>query len=271
MKHTIDRRHFTSLLASILVSSSAAAINSQSGEEQSAEKAVHDMGDTPAEWSGNEHIVMLAYPGMTALDLVGPQYMFASLMGAKVQVVAKSLAPVVTDTGLTIVPDVTFADIPNEVTVLFAPGGTVGTLNAMQDEETVSFLKSVGARAEFVTSVCTGSLLLAKAGLLDGYRATSHWITLPFLSKAGAIPTNERVVIDRNRITGAGVSAGLDFGLQMVSDFRGSDYAESVQLLCEYSPEPPLSAGSPETAKPHQVSMLQNMFAGFLKSVEQAI
>lgn len=271
MKQTLDRRHFTSLLASILASGALSAGNSQQNQQSPDEKTMHDMQDVPAEWAGKEHIVMLAYPGMTALDLVGPQYMFSSLMGAKVQVVAKSLAPILTDTGLTIVPDASFADVPSAVTVLFAPGGTSGTLSAMQDEETISFLKSVGAGCEYITSVCTGSLLLGKAGLLDGYRATSHWITLPLLQRVGAIPINDRVVIDRNRITGAGVSAGLDFGLQMVSDFRGADYAESVQLLCEYSPKPPLNAGSPETAKPHQVAMLKNMLAGFLEAVEQEV
>lgn len=269
MKSDISRRNFTAILASILAAGGAGvmspATQGQSGEE------LHDMEGAPEEWTGGEHIYMLAYPGMTALDLVGPQYMFASLMGAKVEVVAKSRTPIITDTGLTIMPDATFSDLPAQLTVFFAPGGTVGTLKAIQDAETVEFVRAAGSSSQFITSVCTGSLILGKAGLLNGYNATSHWLTLPLLSKVGATPVNNRVVSDRNRITGAGVSAGLDFGLQMVSEFRGVDYAETVQLLCEYSPEPPLNSGSPETAKDHQIALLRNMLSGFLDEVDNEI
>lgn len=271
MDNRLNRRDFASLIAGVLAAGTVSQQVTAQENSASSEASLHDMSETPVEWVGKEHIQMLAYPGMTALDLVGPQYMFASLMGAKVELVAKSKSPITTDTGLTLIPDVTFDDLPSKLTVLFAPGGTTGTLAAMQDSETIEYVKTAGEAASFVTSVCTGSLILGKAGLLDGYRATSHWLTVPLLAEVGAMPVEERVVIDRNRITGAGVSAGLDFGLQMVSSFRGADYAETVQLLCEYAPDPPLNSGSPKTAKAHQVDMLQNMLSGFLAAVSNEI
>lgn len=270
MSRSINRRSFSTLLAGVLLAGASSPgtaksrSQSQTGEAGSSE---HDMSDAPAHWSGDEHIYLLAYPGMTALDLVGPQYMFSSLMGARVEIVAKSREPIVSDTGLTLVPDRVFDDLPDGLTVIFVPGGTTGTLQALRDPETVAFVQAAGVRADYVTSVCTGSLLLGKAGLLDGYRATSHWLTLPSLSHFGAQPVQERVVIDRNRITGAGVSAGLDFGLSLVGRFRDANYAETVQLLCEYAPDPPFNSGSPDTAKHHQIEALQGMFAGFLRSV----
>lgn len=264
MNKSIDRRSFATLIAGALFT--GALIRHGDAMAESVQDTDHDMRDMPASWKGKERILLLAYPGMTALDLVGPQYMFASLVGAKVEVVAKSLEPIVSDTGLRVLPDVTFQDLPDELTLIFAPGGTAGTLAAMRDAETIDFLKAAGARAEFVTSVCTGSLLLGKAGLLKGYKATSHWLTLPVLPTFGATSVAERVVIDRNRITGAGVSAGLDFGLKLVGEFRNVDYAETVQLLCEYAPDPPFNAGTPDTAKPHQAQMLRDMLKTFIES-----
>ncbi len=270
MSPLVNRRSFATFVAGALIAGGATSVSGQdrSGQGGSGQqKPDHDMSDMPSHWQGHEHIYLLAYPGMTALDLVGPQYMFSSLVGARVEVVAKTREPLVTDTGLTLVPDATFQDLPSELTVIFAPGGTTGTLAAMRDSETIDFLKTAGDRAAFVTSVCTGSLLLGKAGLLDGYKATSHWMTVPQLPLFGATAVEDRVVIDRNRITGAGVSAGLDFGLQLVGEFRDADYAETVQLLCEYAPDPPFNAGSPGTAKKHQVDMLQQMLGGFIEAV----
>ncbi len=270
MAHDFNRRSFTSLLAGALLAGTggASAVARASGQSgAAAPQDQHDMSNAPEVWSGTEHIYMLAYPGMTALDLVGPQYMFSSLMGARVEMVAKSRDPVTSDTGLVLIPDRVFDDLPSELTVIFAPGGTAGTLAALRDPETVEFLGAAGACADYITSVCTGSLLLGKAGLLEGYKATSHWLTLGALPSFGATPQEERVVMDRNRITGAGVSAGLDFGLSMVGQFRNPDYAETVQLLCEYAPAPPFNAGSPATAKDHQIEMLGTMFEGFVQSV----
>ncbi len=227
------------------------------------DEPIHDMSVWPAEWTGDETIVMLAYPGMTALDLVGPQYFFASLWGASVQVAAKTLDPVPTDTRLTILPDVTFAETVEAPTILFAPGGISGTLNAMEDDETVDFLATRGARAGYVTSVCTGALLLGQAGLIDGYRATSHWLSQGVLQAFGATAVDARVVRDRNRITGGGVTAGIDFGLALVQALRGREYAQAIQLLAEYAPEPPLSAGTLTQAPPDIAAMMQGMFPGF--------
>ena len=220
-------------------------------------------------WMGNEQIAMLMYPGMTVLDLIGPQSMFGALMGAKVLLVAKSLDPVTSDAGVTIIPTATFETCPRDLTVLFAPGGTDGTLAAAVDPETRVFMADRGARAKYVTSVCSGSLILGAAGLLKGYKATSHWSVRDALAGFGAIPTDARVVRDRNRITGAGVTAGLDFGLTMVAELRDRTYAECVQLMDEYDPDPPFNAGSMKTASAEVKAPMVAMLAGFTKKAEE--
>lgn len=255
----LDRRHFLQAAAAALAASPWLA---RATEPDPA--ATHDMSGMPAHWTGQEQIAMLLYPGFTALDFVGPQYMLASLMGAKVHHVAASLAPVTSDTGLTFVPTLTLADCPKELDLLFVPGGGQGTLNAMRDDTLVAFVADRGRRAKWVTSVCTGSLVLGAAGLLKGYRATSHWVARELLAEAGATPVDARVVRDRNRLTGAGVSAGLDLGLTLVELLRDKLYAQSVQLLAEYAPEPPLNAGTPRTAPKEAVEMMAGMFTGFM-------
>jgi cyclohexyl-isocyanide hydratase len=221
------------------------------------------MSDMPASWTQDNQIAMLCYPRMTILDLIGPQYMFSSLMGAKVHLVAKTRDPITSDTGVTMVPTATFEEVPRDLTVLFAPGGTDGTLAAMRDDETRNWMADRGSRARYVTSVCTGSLILGAAGLLRGYNATCHWGGLSALSEFGATPVDARIVKDRNRITGAGVTAGLDFGLQMLAELRDRTYAEGVQLMCEYDPHPPFNAGSIHTAPIHVRAMIQAMVAPF--------
>lgn len=268
----IDRRRFALLTALFTLGLRARPAAAQQQLPEGSARAdlgvpVHDMSVWPSDWMGDEQVVLLAYPGMTALDLVGPQYMFATLVGATVRVAAKTLDPVRTDTGLVIVPDVTLAEAHEAPTVLFAPGGISGTLNALEDAETVDFLASRGERAAFVTSVCTGALLLGQAGLLDGYRATTHWLALPALDAFGAEAVDARVVQDRNRVTGGGVTAGLDFGLTLLAALRGTPYAQAVQLLAEYAPEPPLNAGTLATAPPEVARMMQGMFPGFEANV----
>lgn len=216
-------------------------------------------------WMGDERIGMLVYPGMTVMDLIGPHCMFGSLMGAKIHIVAKSLDPVTSDAGLTMIPDTTFETCPRDLTVLFAPGGTDGTLAAASDPDTLAFFADRGARAEYITSVCSGSLILGAAGLLRGYKATSHWSCRDALSGFGAIPTDARVVRDRNRITGAGVTAGLDFGLAMVAELRDQTYAECAQLMSEYDPEPPFKAGSMKTAPAGVKAAMTELVADFSK------
>lgn len=234
-----------------------------------AEAPTHDMSAFPAHWHGRETITLLAYPGFTALDLVGPQYMLAGLMGAKLQLAAATLEPVRSDTGLVFLPDVRFEDSFERPDILFVPGGAQGTLDAMRDARTVDFLRQRGAAAGQLVSVCTGSLLLGMAGFLDGRRATSHWITHGLLADFGAIPVAERVVEDGRLMTGAGVSAGLDLGLRLVAQRRDRLYAESLQLLAEYAPEPPFQAGRPETAPPAARALMAGMMEGLVGQMRQ--
>ena len=224
----------------------------------------HDMSSMPAHWMGSEQIAFLIYPQFTALDMVGPHHMLTSLMGAKVHLVAKTRDPVQSDTGLSVMPSMTFDECPSELDIICVPGGSSGTLAAMADDATMLFLKDRGSRAKYVTSVCTGSLLLGAAGLLAGYRATSHWATKGLLPIFGATPADGRVVDDRNRITGGGVTAGIDFGLALVGRLRDRQYAEGVQLMAEYDPKPPYSAGSPERAPAEVRAMIDGMFTDFV-------
>lgn len=262
----MDRRDFLTT-ASAALAAGAAAVSTAAATEHD-----HPM---PADWAEmarrNDQVLMVVYPGMTALDLVGPQYMFANILGAKVHLVAKTREPVPCDTGFAIVPTMTFAEAPADPAVLFVPGGTTGTLAFIEDAESLAFVRERGARATHVTSVCTGSLVLAAAGLLAGYRATSHWVVRDLLRHAGAIPVDQRVVIDRNRVTGAGVSAGLDMGLHMVALMRGADYAKACQLLAEYDPQPPFSAGTPAGAGPQTTQLIDGMFIAFKERTVAAL
>lgn len=176
---------------------------------------------------------------------------------------------VTSDAGLIVTPTATFETCPKDLTVLFAPGGTDGTLAAASDEQTLAFFADRGARAKYVTSVCSGSLILGAAGLLEGYKATSHWCCREALAGFGAIPTDERVVRDRNRITGAGVTAGLDFGLMMVAEMRDKVYAECAQLMGEYDPHPSFNAGSMKTAPADVKKAMIELVADFSKKAEQ--
>jgi len=209
-----------------------------------------------------EQVAMLLYPGFTALDLVGPHYFFACMFGAKVHLVTteKDLAPVASDLGLAIAPTIGMADVPANLDVLFLPGGTHGTLAIMERLEVMSFLADRAARARYVTSVCTGSMVLAKAGLLKGKQATSHWATRPVLKEFGAIPVEDRVVIDGNIVTAAGVSAGLDYAIALVEMMRGRNYAEALVLQAEYDPAPPIKAGRLDDASPPVRDLMETMF-----------
>lgn len=263
---TIDRR--TALLMAVLA---PLAASRGLRAEPPAVSPGHEMSGMPPSWTRPDSIGMLCYPRMTILDLIGPQYMFASLMGASVHLVAKSRDPITSDTGVTIVPSASFDECPRDLTVLFVPGGTDGTLAAMRDDATRDFVADRGSRARYVTSVCTGALVLGAAGLLEGYRATTHWAALETLPDFGATAVAERVVRDRNRITGAGVTAGLDFGLTMVAELRDATYAQGVQLIAEYDPDPPFDAGSTRTAPPEVKAMMEQMFVAFPGQVRDAL
>jgi cyclohexyl-isocyanide hydratase len=218
-------------------------------------------------------ILMLVYPKFTALDLVGPQHVF-SLLGPqfKTRLVWKDTKEVVSDTGIPIRPTLAFKDCPETPAVVFVPGGTDGTLAVMEDKEVREFLAARGAKATYVTSVCTGSLVLAAAGLLKGYKATCHWLALDALKGLGAIPTAERVVIDRNRVTGAGVTAGIDFALTLAAKLQDEKYAKAIQLMSEYDPQPPYPKdGNPKTADADNAKMLRAMTVPFNTKLDAAI
>lgn len=199
----------------------------------------------PAEMNIRPVVAMLLYRGFTLLDLVGPHAVLNATM--EVRLVAKTLDPVMSDSGVAMKPTHTFADASTSCDVLFVPGGA-GTADAIADAETVDYLARVGADARYVTSVCSGSLVLGAAGLLDGYRAGCHWSALELLPSVGADPVAQRVVVDRNRVTGGGVTAGLDFGLTLLAEMQGQDTARLTQLMMEYDPQPPFDSGSPTTA-----------------------
>jgi cyclohexyl-isocyanide hydratase len=188
------------------------------------------------------HVTMLLYPGLTQLDLTGPFEVFARYPELEIDLVWKDLAPVKDGSGLHLLPTKTFGTVP-QTDILFVPGGP-GQVELMEDAETLSFLRRKAEEASYITSVCTGSLILAAAGLLQGYRATCHWVSLSQLAILGAIPVQERVVLDRDRITGAGVTSGIDFALSLTARLFGEDRAQKVQLSMEYDPQPPFRGGS---------------------------
>lgn len=189
---------------------------------------------------------MVLFDGVTQLDLTGPYEVLARMPDTRVHLVAERREPVRSEWGLVILPDATFDDAP-PLDVLCVPGGW--SVNArLTDDTLLAFLRDRGARARYVTSVCSGSLLLGAAGLLRGYRATTHWLSLDLLPLLGAEPVRARVVLDRNRITGAGVTAGLDFGLALAAELFDASVAQAIQLAIEYDPSPPFDSGSPHSA-----------------------
>ena len=272
----LTRRQFgaaTLAAVSAIVSTSSVSAKeslSTSPSGKQPEPIPHDMSSMPDGWIKNEQIAILIYPAMTALDMVAPQYAFASLMGAKVHLVAKTRDLIVSDTGLSIMPTATFDECPQNLDVICIPGGSSGTLAVIKDDTTLDFVADRGGGAKYITSVCTGSLVLGAAGLLKGYRATSHWGARALLKEFGAEPVDERVVIDRNRLTGAGVTAGMDLGLTLVGQLRDDFYAQGVQLMAEYAPKPPYNAGTPATAPQPVYQMMESMFDGFVMDVSDA-
>ena len=227
-----------------------------------------DSSGTHAAPQGAQRIAMVVYPGMTSLDLIAPQLVFAALGNTDVQLVWKNRQTILTDTGVPIDPTQAFHEVANGLTVLFVPGGS-NSYPMMNEPNVVAFLQRVGPTAQYVTSVCTGALILGAAGLLSGYRATTHWVVHDVLATLGATPVAERVVIDRNRITGAGVTAGLDFGLTMAAKLRSGDYARMLQLAFEYDPQPPFDAGSEAKAGENIDREVRAVFASQVASAKK--
>jgi cyclohexyl-isocyanide hydratase len=201
------------------------------------------------------NIGMLLYPRLTQLDLTGPFELLHRVPGARVHLVWKDLQPVRAESGLTMLPTTPIDDCP-PLDVLMVPGG-YGQRVLMTDETVLAFLRRQGATAKWVTSVCTGALLLGAAGLLQGYQATTHWAYVDLLSSFGAHYLKGRVVVDRNRITGGGVTAGIDFGLRLVAELCGEETAKAIQLGLEYDPEPPFASGHPDVADPQLVEAVR--------------
>jgi cyclohexyl-isocyanide hydratase len=206
------------------------------------------------------NIVMLLYSRLTQLDLTGPFEVFARLPDVTIILAAKSLDPVTDSGGLRLLPTHTLTDAP-QADILFVPGGP-GQLDLMDDAEVLNFLRAQAAEARYVTSVCTGSLLLAAAGLLTGYRATCHWMSLDQLAMFGCTPCDDRVVVDRNRVTGGGVTSGIDFALHLAAMLFDQDRAERTQLSMEYNPAPPFSSGHPNSADPAMVEAMRARASG---------
>jgi cyclohexyl-isocyanide hydratase len=202
---------------------------------------------------------MVIFPRLTQLDMTGPYEVLARLPDTKVELVAKTLDPVTTDRGMQIVPTATYETCP-PLDIVMVPGGP-GQQDLMEDEAVLSFLRRQAAQATYVTSVCTGSLVLGAAGLLKGRRATCHWAAIEHLALLGAMPTRERVVVDGNVVTGAGVASGIDFALTLAAILEGETVAREIQLQIEYDPDPPFDGGSPTTARPETLAALQARLA----------
>ncbi|WP_085810517.1 DJ-1/PfpI family protein [Sphingomonas sp. TZW2008] len=214
-------------------------------------------------------VAFLLFPNVTQLDLTGPAQVLARLGGdAHVDLVWKTRDPVPTDAGFSILPTATLDEVP-AADILCVPGG-IGVNDVIADDEAMAWVRAIGGQAAWVTSVCTGSLILGGAGLLKGYRATSHWAWRDMLTLFGATPVAERVVVDRNRVTGGGVTAGIDFALTLTALIRGEEHARMVQLSLEYDPAPPFDAGSPERAGEALVGAFEARMAKLAPGRERA-
>lgn len=208
-------------------------------------------------------IGLLLFPNLTQLDLTGPFEVFARTPGATVHLLWKTLEPVRDDRGLHLLPSKTLAEAP-QLDVICVPGGP-GQIDLMLDDEVLEFLRRQADGARWITSVCTGALVLGAAGLLKGYKATTHWASHDQLAMFGADPVQARYVIDRNRVTGGGVTAGIDFALALVAEMLGEDVAKAIQLSIEYDPAPPFNAGSPAGAGAAVLDRMRGVMAPMLE------
>ncbi len=215
------------------------------------------------------HIGFLVFPKVTQLDLMGPAQVLSRVPGAKVHLAWKAIEPLMTDSGFSINPTHTFADCP-PLDVLCVPGG-FGVFDRLNDTETMAFLQAQGRTARHVTSVCNGSLLLGAAGLLDGYKSACHWNWRHYLPQFGAEPVAERVVRDRNRMSGGGVTSGIDFAFTLAGELAGEEAARVIQLGLEYDPQPPFDSGTPEKAGAERVARARAGQEAWIAGVEAQI
>lgn len=207
-------------------------------------------------------IAFLVFPNVTQLDLTGPAQVLSRLGNVTLNLVWKTTDSVPTDAGFPLLPTATFKEIA-QADILCVPGG-LGTMEIMQDKEVLTWLQNLADKAQWVTSVCTGSLVLGAAGLLKGYKSGCHWASIDQLEYFGAIPVRERIVEDRNRFSGGGVTSGIDFALALAARIRGEEFAKFIQLSIEYDPRPPFDAGSPDKVSPE-------ILARYYKMIEAAV
>lgn len=195
-----------------------------------------------------QSVAFLVFPNVTQLDLTGPAQVLSRLGNTELNLVWKEKEPVPTDAGFPLLPTATFEEI-ERADILCVPGG-LGTMEMMQDAKVLDWLRKIAANANWVTSVCTGSLVLGAAGLLKGYKSACHWASVDQLAFFGATPVRERIVEDRNRFSGGGVTSGIDFALALAARIRNEDFARFIQLSIEYDPNPPFDSGTPDKAPP---------------------
>ncbi|CDY79363.1 ThiJ/PfpI family protein [Caballeronia glathei] len=215
------------------------------------------------------HIGLMCFPRVQQLDMTGPHDVFAQIPGATTHLVWKTRTQIESSSGMLLRPDTTFDDCP-PLDVICVPGGS-GVGELMEDDETLDFIRRQAKGARFVTSVCTGALVLGAAGLLRGRRATTHWAFHSLLSDLGAIPVRERVVRDGNLLTGGGITAGIDFALTLAAELAGDEEAQAIQLELEYAPAPPFDAGTPERAPRAVVERVREQSAAALAKRAQIV
>lgn len=250
MQKEVDRRTFMIELAAL---AALTTVPPALGEETRASHLHSMMASNP----NAPKVSMLVYPDMIALDLIGPMTVF-KIMGWNMQLIWKEKKTLATDVGIPVTANTTFESAYTDPDVLFIPGGLMGTIACMDDAEVLDFVAKQGARAKWITSDCTGSLILGAAGLLQGYNATSNWTVADLLPLLGARHVDQRVVQDRNRITGAGTTAGIDFALKLGAELVDEESARRAQLIIEYAPEPPFHNGSPAEAGPQRVAAMRS-------------
>jgi cyclohexyl-isocyanide hydratase len=215
------------------------------------------------------NIGFILFPNVTQLDFTGPLQVLHRMPGATTHILAKTLDPVSSDCGLSLVPNGTFESAP-ALDMIVVPGG-FGVVGAIGDPETLDFVRAAGASATYVTSVCTGAFLLGAAGLLQGKRATTHWAYTSLLPLVGATYTPGRSVKDGNTYTGGGVTAGIDFAFSIIADVSGQQVAEAVQLAVEYDPDPPTNTGHPSRASDKLMAMMNQRYEQPLAAMRAAV
>jgi cyclohexyl-isocyanide hydratase len=199
-------------------------------------------------------ILAVMFPGFTALDMIGPANCWGLMPDTQIQLAALRAGPVKSDFGADVVATHDLSSCLQDPDVLLLPGGGRGVFEVLQDDRFLDHIARIGAQARWVTSVCSGSLILGAAGLLQGYKAACYWYCRDYLRRFGAEPIDERVVIDRNRATGGGVTAGIDFALQMIGAWAGPAAGQQTELAIEYAPRPPFGTGRPELAPPDVIA-----------------